>query len=58
MFVSVRMQFRNHVDQGSQTRGPRTACGPRGRFVRPAGADTASNVRGGAISVIFGSQVS
>jgi len=34
MFVSVRMQFHNHVDQGSQTRGP-PARGPRGHCVRP-----------------------
>jgi len=24
------------LNQGSQTRGPRAACGPRGPFVRPA----------------------
>jgi len=34
MFVSVRRQFHNHVDQGSQTHGRRAACGPRGHFVR------------------------
>jgi len=35
MFVSVRMQFHNHVDGGYQTRGTHVAhesilCGPQG----------------------------
>ena len=44
MFVSVRMQFHNLVDQGLSN--TRAACGPGGHFVRLAGADPASNVRG------------
>jgi len=28
MFVLVRMQFHNHVDQLCPTRGPWAACGP------------------------------
>jgi len=36
MFVSVRMQFHNHVDQGSQTRGlyvaPKAFCAARDAF--------------------------
>jgi len=30
----------NALAQGSQTRGPRAACGPRNYFVRPAAMST------------------
>jgi len=37
-FVGYEQTFT--LDQGSQTRGPRAACGPRNYFVRPAAMST------------------
>jgi len=35
--AQVHLAIKNSVlGQGSQTRGPRVSCGPRGHFVRPA----------------------
>ena len=57
MFVSVRMQFHNHVDQGLKHAAHEPHVAPEGILCGPQ-VRIQTVTLGGAISVIFGSQVS